>query len=56
LRPLLAASPRNFDALCVLAYIEAKLQDVEVAAELYHRALEVQESPFVRQALSQLRH
>jgi GWxTD domain-containing protein len=54
LRPLLAASPRNFDALCILAYIEAKLQDREVAAELYHRALEVQDSPFVREALSEL--
>lgn len=54
LRPILVSEPRNFDALCVLAYIEAKLQDFEVASQLYHRALEVEDSPLVRRALAQL--
>jgi GWxTD domain-containing protein len=54
LRPILAADPHQFDALCVYAYIEAKLQDYEVAADYYRRALAVQDSPAVRLALSQL--
>lgn len=56
LRPILASEPRNFDALCVLAYVEAQLQDWEVAAGLYRRALEVQDSAVVRKALAQLQH
>jgi GWxTD domain-containing protein len=54
LRPILAADPNQFDALCVFAYVEAKLQDYEVAADYYRRALAVQDSPAVRLALSQL--
>ena len=54
LRPILAADPNQFEALCVFAYIEAKLQDYEVAADYYRRALAVQESPAVRLALTQL--
>jgi tetratricopeptide (TPR) repeat protein len=54
LRPILAAEPGNFDALCVLAYIEGKLQDFEIAAALSHRALAVHDSSAVRLALSQL--
>jgi GWxTD domain-containing protein len=54
LRPILAADPHQFDALCVYAYVEAKLQDYEVAADYYRRALAVQDSPAVRLALSQL--
>lgn len=54
LRPILDSEPRNFDALCVLAYVETKLQDLDVAAELYRRALEVQDSPTVRMALADL--
>ena len=54
LRPILAADPKQFDALCVFAYIEAKLQDYEVAADYYRRALAVQDSPAVRLALSAL--
>jgi tetratricopeptide (TPR) repeat protein len=54
LRPILASEPRNFDALCVLAYIETELQDLDVAVELYRRALEVHDSPAVRMALAQL--
>lgn len=54
LRPILASEPKNFDALCIMAYVEAKLQDFEIASELYHRALEVHDSAAVRIALSQL--
>jgi GWxTD domain-containing protein len=54
LRPLLAADPNYFDALCIYAYVEAKLQDYEVAAGYYRRALAVQESPAVRLALAAL--
>jgi hypothetical protein len=54
LRPILAADPNQFDALCVFAYVEAKLQDYEVAADYYRRALAVQDSPAVRLALAQL--
>jgi GWxTD domain-containing protein len=54
LRPILVADPNHFDALCVFAYVEAKLQDYEVAADYYRRALAVQDSPAVRLALSAL--
>ena len=54
LRPILAAEPNEFDALCVYAYVEAKLQDYGVAADYYRRALAVQDSPAVRLALSTL--
>jgi GWxTD domain-containing protein len=54
LRPILAADPNHFDALCVYAYVEAKLQDYEVAADYYRRALAIQDSPAVRLALSAL--
>jgi hypothetical protein len=54
LRPILASDPNQFDALCVYAYVEAKLQDYEVAADYYRRALAVQDSPAVRLALAQL--
>lgn len=54
LRPILAADPNQFDALCVCAYVEAKLQDYEVAADYYRRALAVQDSRAVRLALSGL--
>jgi tetratricopeptide (TPR) repeat protein len=54
LRPILAADPKHFDALCVFAYVEAKLQDYEVAADYYRRALAVQDSPAVRLALAAL--
>jgi GWxTD domain-containing protein len=54
LRPILAADPNQFDALCVFAYVEAKLQDYEVAADYYRRALAIQDSPAVRLALAQL--
>jgi GWxTD domain-containing protein len=54
LRPILAADPNQFDALCVYAYVEAQLQDYEVAADYYRRALAVRDSPAVRLALAQL--
>jgi GWxTD domain-containing protein len=55
-RKLLAARPNHFEALSVLAYIEAKFQDYAVAADLYRRALAVQDSPALRAALAQLPH
>jgi GWxTD domain-containing protein len=53
-RSVLAVQPNNFDALSVYAYIEAQLQDYAVAAELYRRALAVQDSPALRMALARL--
>jgi GWxTD domain-containing protein len=54
LKPLLSADPNRFDALCVFAYVEAQLQDYEVAAEYYRRALSIHDSPALRIALAQL--
>jgi GWxTD domain-containing protein len=54
LERLLKVQPNNFEALTVLAFIEAKFQDYPVAADLYRRALAVQDSPAVRAALSKL--
>jgi GWxTD domain-containing protein len=53
-RSVLAAKPDNFEALSVFAYIETRLQDYTVAAELYRRALAVQDSPAIREALAKL--
>ncbi len=53
-KSVLAVQPNNFEALSVFAYIEARFQDYRVAAELYRRALAVQESPAVRAALAKL--
>jgi GWxTD domain-containing protein len=53
-RRVLATRPDDFQGLAVLAYIEAKFQDYPVAAELYRRALAVQDSPALRLALAQL--
>jgi len=54
LNSILAAQPNDFDAISVLAYVEAKLQDYRVARELYQRALAIQDSPAIRLALSRL--
>jgi GWxTD domain-containing protein len=53
-RSVLAAKPDSFEALSVFAYIETRLQDYTVAAELYRRALAVQDSPAIREALAKL--
>jgi hypothetical protein len=53
-RRVLAARPNDFQALSVLAYIETKFQDYQVAADLYRRALALQDSPALRAALTQL--
>jgi len=54
LHPVLTSQPNNFDALSVMAYVEAQLQDYAVAADLYKKALAVQDSPAIRLALSKL--
>jgi GWxTD domain-containing protein len=54
IRPLLSADPADFEALSVMAYIEAKLQDYEAAAGYYRRALAIRESPALRGALDNL--
>jgi GWxTD domain-containing protein len=51
---ILKQQPNSFEALTVLAYIEARFQDYPVAADLYRRALAVQDSPAVRAALSKI--
>jgi hypothetical protein len=53
-RKVLERKPNDFEALSVYAYIEARLQDYPVAAELYRRALAVYDSPALRAALAQL--
>jgi hypothetical protein len=53
-RIVLAGQPRNFEALAVFAYVETQFQDYEVAAQLYRRALAVEDSPEVRMALAHL--
>ena len=53
-RGILAAHPNDFEALAVFAYIETKFQDYPIAAELYRRALAVQDSPALRMALAKL--
>ncbi len=54
IRAVLAASPNHFEALAVYAFIETRFQDYAVAAQLYRRALELQESPAIRAALANL--
>jgi GWxTD domain-containing protein len=51
---VLKQQPYNFEALTVLAYIEARFEDYSIAADLYRRALAVQDSPAVRAALSKI--
>ena len=53
-RGILAVHPNDFEALAVFAYIETKFQDYPIAAELYRRALAVQDSPALRMALARL--
>jgi GWxTD domain-containing protein len=53
-RAVLAADPKNFEALSVFAYVETRFQDYPAAAELYRKALTVQESPTVRAALAEI--
>jgi tetratricopeptide (TPR) repeat protein len=53
-RSVLARSPNSFEALAVFGYIETQFQDYAVAAELYRRALAIQESPSLRAALAEL--
>jgi len=54
LRKILAVQPDNFQALSVYAFVEARLQDYPVAAQLYQRALSIQDSPALRLALEKL--
>jgi tetratricopeptide (TPR) repeat protein len=53
-RAVLVAHPASFDALSVYAFIEAQFQDYAAAADLYRRALAVQDSPALRVALAKL--
>ena len=54
LRSVLNANPDNFDALATLGYVEAKLQDYPVAAELFRHALRLQDSETIRMAFALL--
>jgi len=54
LRRILAARPDSFEALSVYAYVETQFQDYSVAADLYRRALALQDSPALRTALARL--
>ncbi|HEX4134098.1 MAG TPA: GWxTD domain-containing protein [Bryobacteraceae bacterium] len=54
LKEILARNPNHFEALSVYAYVETRLQDYVAAAELYRRALAIQDSPALRLALAGL--
>lgn len=51
---VLAEDPKNFEALCVYAFVEADLQDYRAAAALCRRALAIEDSPAIRLALTKL--
>jgi hypothetical protein len=53
-RGVLSANPNHFEALTVFAFVETQFQDYTVAAQLYRRALAVQDSPTLRAALASL--
>jgi GWxTD domain-containing protein len=53
-RGVLKRNPNSFGALSLLAYVETELQDYGVAAELYHRALAIQDSSALRAALAEM--
>ncbi len=53
-RAVLAEDPKNFEALCVYAFVETGLQDYVAATRLYQRALAVEDSPAIRLALARL--
>jgi hypothetical protein len=53
-KAVLIRDPNNFEALSVFAYIETRFQDYPVAADLYRRALSVEDSPALRLALMKL--
>jgi GWxTD domain-containing protein len=55
LQDVLTHSPENFEALATMGYIEAKLQDYAIAADFYRRALAIQQSPVISQAIAELR-
>jgi Tfp pilus assembly protein PilF len=55
LKGILERDPENFEALTTLAYIEAQLQDNEIAERLYTRALRIHDSLAVARALAGLR-
>jgi hypothetical protein len=52
---VLTHAPENFEALATMSYIEAKLQDYAITADFYRRALAIQQSPAISQAIAELR-
>jgi GWxTD domain-containing protein len=52
LRAILNRDPRQFDALTLMGLIETRLQDYPAAADYFRRALAVQESEDVKNALA----
>ncbi len=54
LRQVLRANPNSFDALSVFAYVETRFEDYTAAAALYRRALALQDSAQLREALARL--
>ena len=51
---VLSANPEAFEALTVMGFIEGQLQDYQVAAEYYRKALAIRASPAVQRALEQV--
>jgi hypothetical protein len=55
LREILKREPDQFEALTLMGYIEAKLEDYAVSAKYYERALAVHRSPEVLKAWNEVR-
>jgi GWxTD domain-containing protein len=55
LREILGREPDQFEALTLMGYIEARLEDYEVSAKFYERALAVRRSPEVLKALNEVK-
>jgi len=50
--PILKRQPDQFEALALMGYVKAQLQDYRIAADFYRRALQVRKSPEVENALT----
>jgi hypothetical protein len=55
LREILVREPDQFEALTLMGYIEAKLEDYAVSAKYYERALAVRRSPEILKAWNEVK-
>jgi tetratricopeptide (TPR) repeat protein len=54
LKEMLGRTPDRFEALTVLGYIEAQLQDYAIAERYYRQALAIRKSPAIVRALEEV--